>query len=130
MTQTPQETEARTPSISQISPIEDIHFWDYWLVVKKHRWLIAVSFFASVLIIGFSTLSQPPIYTAETSLLIERQAPQVLGIQGAMPDYHEWDEYDYYRTQYEILKSESLAAYVIRQLDLANARQVECTMTP
>ena len=117
MKQPPQVVEATT----RVLPgIEEIHLWDYWLVVKRHCWLIAATFLAAVLMAGLSTYSQPPIYSAETSLLIERQAPQVLGLQGAMPDYHEWDEYDYYRTQYEILKSHSLAARVVRELDLAN----------
>ena len=119
--QSPQEPEAKTPilpNISKISPVEDLHFWDYWQVVKKHRWLIAVSFLATVLITAFSVLRQAPFYTAETALLIERRQPQVLGIQGVMPEGYEWDEYDYYRTQYEILKSESLAAQVIQEQGL------------
>ena len=117
MKQPPQVAEA----VTRVLPgIEEIHLWDYWLVVKRHRWLIAATFLAAVLMAGISTYSQPSIYSAETSLLIERQTPQVLGLQGAMPDYHDWDEYDYYRTQYEILKSHSLAARVIHELDLAN----------
>src|SRR6266511_2319698 len=91
---------------------------DYWRVLRKHSWLIATFFFGTVLATALVVLTMTPIYTAETTLLIERKAPQVLDMQQALSESLGPDEYDYYKTQYQILQSRVLAAQVIRELDL------------
>ena len=59
-----------------------------------------------------------PTYTAEVTLLIERKPPRVLDIHEASAEFFVPDEYDFYKTQYELLKSRALAAKVIRELGL------------
>jgi capsular exopolysaccharide synthesis family protein len=56
-----------------------------------------------------------PVYTAEATLLIERNAPRVLDIHEVNLEPQVVDEYDFYKTQYEILKSRTLAVWVIQE---------------
>jgi polysaccharide biosynthesis transport protein len=99
-----------------VSEDEEFHLRDHWRVVRKHRWRILCTFFGTVLIVGAAIYTKAPIYKATATLLIERQAPQMLDIHTFLaPEPVGPDEYDYYQTQFEILKSPSLAAKVIRE---------------
>lgn len=91
---------------------------DYWRVIRKHLWLIAACIVGIVLATGLVIFMMAPIYTAEATLLIEREAPRVLNIREVLSEPLGPDEYDFYKTQYEILKSRALAAWVIREQDL------------
>lgn len=91
---------------------------DYWRIIRKHSWLITALFVAAVLSTVGALLRMTPIYTAESSLLIERKAPQVLNIQEVLSESLVSDDYDYYKTQYEILKNRALAAQVILEQGL------------
>jgi len=83
---------------------------DYWLVLRKRMWLIALCCFGTVFATTLFLLTTTPIYTAETTLLIERNAPHVIEIKEALSEPLGSDEYDFYKTQYEILKSRTLAS--------------------
>lgn len=95
-----------------------IRLYNYWKMIRKHLKLIFMVLFGTVLVAAVSIFTITPLYTAETTLLIERQAPQVLNIQAIFAEPLIPDEYDYYKTQYEILNSRSLAALVIRDQGL------------
>ena len=97
---------------------EVVDVYRYWCILRKHIWVIAVAFFGAIAAGGVYVLTRPPLYTATAKLLVERQAPQILPIQGILPEIHTGDKYDYYKTQYEILRSRSLAAQVIQQQQL------------
>ena len=93
---------------------EAIHpLWEYWTIIKRHRWLIlicATMVFAASALYAFTRV---PLYTADATLLIERKAPQVPEGPGC-PSRIIRVQRDSYKTQYEILKSPSLAERVIR----------------
>jgi capsular exopolysaccharide synthesis family protein len=91
---------------------------DYWWVIRKHVWLITVVFLGVTSAGTLRVMTKTPIYTAEATLLVERQAPQVLNIRGVLPETQIWGDWDYYKTQYEILRRRSLAAQVIREQGL------------
>jgi capsular exopolysaccharide synthesis family protein len=61
----------------------------------------------------------PPTYKAETTLLIERNTPQILDFRAVLADSVGLESYDFYKTQYEMLKSRALAARVIQEQALA-----------
>ena len=104
--------------LHEFSVVEDqIHpLRDYWLILKRHRWLILVCAFVLLVCAALYTFTRTPLYTAEATLLIERKAPQVLKVQDARADSSDYNDYnnEFYKTQYEILKSRSLAERVIR----------------
>jgi succinoglycan biosynthesis transport protein ExoP len=91
---------------------------DYGRVICKHLWLIAACCGGAMLATTLVVLMTTPIYTAEASLLIERWAPQVLDMREVLSEPLASNENDFYKTQYEILKSRSLAAQVIQELQL------------
>src|SRR3990172_1527826 len=96
-------------------------FWDFWLVIRKRKRLIALFFFAVVATVGLGTFLMTPIYTSESALLIEEKGPQVVDIKQVLTEtIGGTDKHDYYETQYEVLKSVSLAAQVIRDHRLGN----------
>ena len=89
----------------------------WWIIAKRFR-LIAGFFCGTVLATVLLLVLMPPAYTAEVMLLIERKPPRVLDMHGASAEFFVPDEYDFYKTQYELLKSRALAAQVIRELRL------------
>ncbi|MDX6712917.1 MAG: polysaccharide biosynthesis transport protein [Blastocatellia bacterium] len=94
--------------------------WDYWLNLLKHRRLVMMFVVVSTLtcaIIVF--LLMTPVYLGETTLLIERNPPQILDQQALIsPEPLVPDEHDFYKTQNEILTSRDLASQVIREENL------------
>src|SRR5262249_7709280 len=61
-----------------------------------------------------------PNFVATSTLLIEPEPPQVLDVRELISEAGGSDANDYYKTQYDLLKSRDLAASVIRDLKLAN----------
>jgi capsular exopolysaccharide synthesis family protein len=100
-----------------IAPLE-LNIRDYWLTIRKHFTLITsfllVAAFGTALILFQTT----PIYTATSTLLIERNAPQVLDLRQVLVEPISSEEFNYYKTQYEILRSDGIATEVLRQLNL------------
>ena len=93
----------------------------YWVTVKRHRWLILISTLAVLLFAFFYSVTRVPLYTAEATVLIERKAPQNLKVQDPRGDPIANDyNNEFYKTQYEILKSPALAERVIREEALQN----------
>jgi len=89
----------------------------WWIITNRFR-LIAVFFCGTVLAIALVLVLLPSTYTAEVTLLIERKPPRVLDMYEASAEIFVPDDYGFYQTQYELLKSRALAAQVIRELRL------------
>ena len=100
--------------------IPELDFWDFWRVIRKHYRLIGIFFFAVVVIVCVGTLLMTPIYTAETTLLIEEKVPQVTDIRQVFSESFGTEKHDYYLTQAGILRSPSLAAQVIQEQGLGS----------
>jgi len=97
---------------------ERLSLRDCWWIMTNRVRLIAVFFCGTVLATALLLLLMPPTYRAEVTLLIERKPPRVLDMHEASTELLVPDEYDFYKTQYELLKSRALAAQVIRELRL------------
>ena len=98
---------------------EEIRLQDYWWVIRKRIRLVLAVFLGAMLVTAVLMSLIPPTYTAWTTILIEQQIPKIVDIQkDVISDTQGPDEYDYYRTQYSILQSRSLAAQVLGELDL------------
>ena len=117
------ETEPKAIDITEWTGGEDRvrPLREYWVTVKRHRWLILISTLAVLLFAFFYSVTRVPLYTAEATVLIERKAPQNLKVQDSRGDSTANDyNNEFYQTQYEILKSPALAERVIREEALQN----------
>jgi polysaccharide biosynthesis transport protein len=101
----------------QSSPLND-----YWHIIKRHRWLVLLCAITIVISVAVHTFTRTPLYTAEATLLIERKAPQFLKVQDARAESIDYADTEFYKTQYEILKSRALAERIIRDEGLENNR--------
>jgi capsular exopolysaccharide synthesis family protein len=94
---------------------EEVHLRDYLNVILKRKSMVLIFFVSVVIIALIFTFMMTPLYKSTAVVKIEGQSPNVLAfkdVQGINSGP------DYYQTQYEILKSQSLAERVIRNLGL------------
>lgn len=97
---------------------------DYGRVIRKWRWLIMAVFSLVVLMAFFDTARVRPSYQATARLLIEMENPDIISLEEAVGQNAVNDPMvsysSYYQTQYEILRSRSLAYRVIQFLQLSD----------
>lgn len=115
----PAARDEATLLIEPMGQAEETHsLREAWWIIRSHLCLIVVFFTCTVLATGLVLWYMPATYTAEVTLLIERKPPRVLDIHDTAGEAQVPDEYDFYKTQYELLKSRTLAAQVVRELAL------------
>jgi capsular exopolysaccharide synthesis family protein len=93
----------------------------YWSTVLRHRWAALLFLIVSIVVVTVFTLRQPKIYQASATVLIDTQAPQVLGSQ--VQDVVEtgsgaYAGKDFYETQFNIIRSRQMAEKVVELLGL------------
>ena len=93
---------------------------DYWVVIRKRQRLIAAFFFGAIALTALVVFNLTPLYTAKGTLLLEAQAAPVLDTKTPSVAPETSGEHDFYKTQYDILQSRSLAAKVIDELNLTD----------
>jgi len=98
-----------------------LHLRDLLRVFLKHKWTILAIFTASAFFSVVMTYISAPVYRASTTIQIERFTPRVLNFQEVSPgesgDY--WsDSTDFYFTNYELLKSRTLAERAVEDIGL------------
>jgi len=111
-------TYVQPPVAAGFEDDESIHLRDLWRVVVKRKWVVIAVLLIVVLTALVVTMMATPIYRSSITLKIEREASKVVDFKGAPVEPQEYGDIDFYRTQYELLKSRSLAERVVRQLDL------------
>lgn len=92
---------------------------EYWRVLLKNRQVILGVVLTSVVATAIVTLTMPPLFTATATALIERQIPKIAPVQEIQQiDAVGANRDDYYETQFQLLRSRSLAARVCKALAL------------
>ncbi len=89
---------------------------EYWRVFTKHKWGIFGLTILFGIVATLIVLPKPPIYKATSTLLIEREATKFVSIQDSYGFGSGY--YEYYQTQYEILRSRPIAEKVVVKLNL------------
>ncbi len=115
----PIETEASPVLVDEGQPLIDLH--TYWRIVLKHYRLIVAVLAGVVTLTLIKVMTETPIYTAETTIMIQPAAEgggsntleDLVQIEAAANDSDQ-----YYKTQCAILESRALAAGVIKTLGL------------
>ncbi len=94
---------------------KEIHLRDYLKIIKKRRYTVYTFFTIVFIVVLIGTLSTTPIYQASTKVLIERVEPYNLTMM--YPYYSPYDP-EFYETQYQLIKSTSVAQKVVKMLSL------------
>jgi len=102
-------------SIEQ-EPTEEVHLIDYIHILLKRKWIIFFFFIAVIIATAILTFTIIPQYKSKVIIQIEEENTRILNIAGVK--FEERTGPNYYETQYEILKSRSLANKVIEKLNL------------
>lgn len=91
-----------------------------WGAVLKHKWVIIASVVGCLLLGGAATLLAQPMYTARTTIQIDRESTKVLDVQDLVPrEALTGDEF--LTTQVGLLRSETLALRVVQSLKLSQS---------
>lgn len=105
---------------------EDIPLVDlatYWRLALKYRFLIIGCFLGALVLGATLTLLMTPIYTAQATLQIDREAARVLDSEDVAPRENMMMGEEFFQTQYGLLRSRSLAERVIESLGLASSNE-------
>lgn len=94
----------------------DFDLLKYWHVIVKRKWTV-LSMFVIVLLTGIMmTMLQTPMYRATATIQIERDNIRVVSVPGVEPLDSAFD-YEFYETQFQLLRSRSMAEKVAAGLD-------------
>jgi polysaccharide biosynthesis transport protein len=121
------EGEDIEPEYTPVPPSDGVNLSDYWNILVKRRRTIILLFLAVFAIGAYFPLSATKLYTASATIKIEPQNPQVTGVGALQPEgggVQFGGTYDYYQTQFALLKSRPLAARVIADLSLESNKIV------
>jgi len=107
------------PHLRILRPTEEtgVNLLEYWQALVKHRVAIGVVFVVALVVGALVTLLMPPIYTATSTIQIDREAPKVVNVQQVdSPDLFSSEEF--YQTEYGLLRSRTLAERMVKTLGL------------
>ena len=88
----------------------------YWRLALKYRFLILGCFLAALVVGATITLLMTPVYTAQATLQIDREAARIFDAEGVAPRENMVQGEEFFQTQYGLLRSRSLAERVIESL--------------
>lgn len=97
---------------------DEIDLRELWSVIKRRKGTILLIFALVSLLTLLITLSMTPIYRASVTLEIDTDEKRVLDYDVEASSQRPVDTKDFYQTQYELLKSRSLAEKVIGKMGL------------
>ncbi len=91
---------------------------EYWRILNKRKWVV-LSVVAAVVALGIvSTLMMTPLYVASVRLQIDRNAAKI--VEGGNITPIEGYDFEFMRTQYELMQSRTLAERVASALKLGD----------
>jgi polysaccharide biosynthesis transport protein len=120
-------TRAPAPiAVPDVRPVEppseedEITLRELWSVIVKRRWSILLFILLAAAAAAAATYHMTPIYRASLTLQIDGEDRRVARIEEVAGGTILGSDQDYYRTQYDLLRSRSLAQRVVTELGLAD----------
>ena len=109
-----------TDGLSPVDRLEEsLHLRDLLRMLLKRKWTILIIFSVSALFSVVLTYLAPPVYRASTTIQIERFSPRVFDFKEVSPSESDYsDSLDFYATNYELLKSRTLAERAVEDIGL------------
>jgi len=95
-----------------------IGLWDCWHIIRRRLRLIVWIVVGTLTATWLALYLMTPGYSARSVLLIDSEPPQEFHVQQSLNVNNTSDDHDYYKTQYALLESATLAAQVITELHL------------
>jgi succinoglycan biosynthesis transport protein ExoP len=108
----------RAPFLTLDMTPREAHLLDYWMILRKHQWLIVSFLLALVTVVTIATFRMQPVYEATTRIEIDRESSNFVPFAGNDPYDLYQDLEDYIETQSKIMVSETLATQTIKSLNL------------
>lgn len=105
-------------SSSQWVSVQETLLREYLRTVRKRKWAVVGVFVSAVIGTALYVLMQPFVYESTVSLLIEPTGPKVLSKEVEEVYAPVNVAIDYYKTQYEILKSHQILKEATARLNL------------
>src|SRR5277367_4631676 len=94
------------------------HLLDYFIILRKHQWLIATFLLTVVTVVTIASFKMKPVYLAAARVEVDKESQNMM----PFPDSNSYDEFmdmeNYLETQTKILQSETLALQTIKSMDL------------
>ncbi len=105
------------PEQSLAGQEDSLHLRDYLRIVSKRKGLLLTIVCIMVAAAALSAFSKVPLYTASTRVLIDKNfdTGRIDGVNGS--PYAGWDP-NFQQTQFEMIRSESVALRVVKNLQL------------
>ncbi len=98
---------------------EDFQISEFFKVISKRKFTFIGCILFFVLVTTLISYRMKPVYRATVQILIEREPPKALQLTPSFPSPGMgMGAFGFYQTQYELLKSRSLAKNVIQRLGL------------
>jgi polysaccharide biosynthesis transport protein len=94
----------------------EIHLLDYVRVLYKRRWTALAAFLVVFLGVALYTVTATALYDGTVSILIDVEGPNVIDFKQVVDE--DQSRTDYYQTQYNLLRSRSLAHRTLDGLKL------------
>ncbi|MDI1325524.1 MAG: polysaccharide biosynthesis tyrosine autokinase [Brevundimonas sp.] len=107
--------------VEQVDDQPTVDLASYWRLALKHRLLIIGCFLGALVIGATLTLLMTPIYRAQATLQIDREAARIFNAEEVTPSENPAQGEEFFQTQYGLLRSRSLAERVIESLGLASS---------
>ncbi|MFZ5672254.1 MAG: GumC family protein [Pseudomonadota bacterium] len=106
------------PEMVDGADADGFDFRKYLRILVKHRWVILGSLGICLLLSLIATFLMTPIYQATATLQIDREAANVVQVEGLQTSENVGDP-QFYQTQYELLQSRALAERAVAAIGLA-----------
>lgn len=101
----------------------EVHLKDYFYILRKRRGAILAFFLLVLLGGGVFTYFEKVLYLSSSTILIERENPNVVDFKEVMAV--DAAQTDYYQTQYQMIKSRSLIRELFEKEKLAKDAYVQ-----
>ena len=106
------------PQMVDVTP-DSAHLLDYWELIRKRRWTVAVCALVVFTTVAIGTLKKKPLFEGDVTLEIDPEPPTVVNFKEISDvGSNSYDIDSYRETQYKILQSRSLAERVVNDLEL------------
>ncbi len=123
-----EENTSPRPTPQQMSLQQQVHLTDYLNIIKRRKWVVIGFFLAVITIVAVVSFQATRIYKATAQIIIEQQISPLTPIANVA--VNDTKQQDYYQTQYNLLRSRSLACKVIKDLELWKDFEVNMAENP